>query len=48
MTRKDRRSPALGASNRADRPAGSRTQEHYNPVPMEEFDREQMGIAAKE
>ena len=46
MASKDRRSAALRTSSSAY--GQPRKPEHNNPVPVEEFDREQMGIAAKE
>lgn len=46
MVRKDPRSVDIRAGNKARKRA--QKQEHNNPVPVEEFDREHMGIAAKE
>jgi hypothetical protein len=46
MVRKERGSAALRASKSTSERA--QKQNHNNPVPVEEFDREQMGIAAKE
>jgi hypothetical protein len=46
MASKDHRSAALRA--RSSVHGQVRKQEHNNPVPVEEFDRERMGIAAKE
>lgn len=46
MARKDRRSAARRA--RSSEHEQAQIEEHDNPVPVEEFDQERMGIAAKE
>lgn len=43
-----RRHPDSGADECVKYPATARRQEPNHPVPVEEFDREGMGVAAKE